>query len=62
MDYAWPHRTCTISISFIDYIIFIDSTLALADPPSLFGTRIDVNLADDLITERIKLGVAWVKI
>lgn len=62
MDYAWPHWNCSISISFIHYIIFIDSALALADPSSFFGTRIDVNLADDLITERIKLAVAWVKI
>ena len=62
VNYAWPHRNCTISISFIHYIIFIDSALALADSSSFFGTRIDVNLADDLITERIKLAVARVKI
>jgi hypothetical protein len=62
VDYAWPHRNCSISISFIHYIIFIDSALALADSSSLFGTRIDVNLADDLITERVKLAVTRVKV
>lgn len=59
---TWPHRTRSISIRFILPIIFINSTFALADPPSFFPTRIDINLPNDLVTERVKLAVTWVEV
>jgi len=59
---TWPHRTRSISIRFSLPIIFIDSTFAFANPPSFFPTWIDINLPNDLVTERVKLAVTWVEV
>lgn len=62
---TWPNRSTSFSLISYSHalsIIFFDSALALAYPPSLFATWININLAYDFVTERIKLALAWVKI
>ena len=61
---TWPHRSSPLipSCSLALFIIFFDSALALAYPPSLFRTRINIYLPNDFVAERVKLAVAWVKV
>ena len=51
---TWPHRPSPfISRDFTLSYAFFDSSLALANPSSLFGAWVNINLTYDFISERV---------